>query len=101
MSNTLNEVEAGLNIAAAAGTVLGGPVGATVDAALPAAETIVNTVFAEAPHHTALRDIANAVSAAAPVVAAAGTGLSPTAAAQVATGMSALQALVGFLKTLF
>jgi hypothetical protein len=100
MSNTLNEIEAGVNLAGAAGAVLGGPVGAEVDAALPAAESLVNTVVAQAPHQTALTDIANAVTAAAPVITSAGAAISPTAATQVAAGMSALQAVIAFLKSI-
>ncbi len=99
MSNTLNEIETGLNIASAAGAAFGGPIGATVASALPVAENFVNTVVAEAPHQTALGNIANAVAAAAPVVATAGAAMSPSAAAQLTTGMSVLQALVAFLKT--
>jgi len=99
MSNTLNEVDAGLNIAGAAGAVFGGPIGASVDAALPVAESIVNAVAAPPPHQTALSEIGNAVSAAAPVLAQAAAA-SPAATAQVASGISALQALVSFLKTI-
>jgi hypothetical protein len=99
MSNTLNEIEAGVNIAGAAGAVLGGPIGAEVDAALPVAESIVNTVVAQSPHQTALTDIANAVTAAAPVITSAGAALSPATATQVTAGVSALQAVIAFLKS--
>jgi hypothetical protein len=99
MSNTLNEIEAGVNIAGAAGAVLGGPIGAEVDAALPVAESIVNTVVAQSPHQTALTDIANAVTAAAPVIASAGAARSPATATQVTAGVSALQAVIAFLKS--
>jgi hypothetical protein len=100
MSNTLNEVETGLNIAGAAGAVFGGPIGASVDAALPAAESVINAVAGEPPHQSALTDIANAVSAAAPVVSAASAAISPSTAAQVASGVAALQAVVSFLKAI-
>jgi hypothetical protein len=99
MSNTLNEVEAGLEIAGAAGAVFGGPIGATVDAALPVAEGIANALAAPRPHQSALNDIAGAVSAAAPVLAQEAAA-SPATASQVASGVSALQALVTFLKTI-
>jgi hypothetical protein len=46
-----------------------------------------------------LGNIANAVEAAAPIVASASTAMSPNAAVQLATGMSVLQALIAFLKT--
>ncbi len=98
MSNTLNEIEAGLNLAGAAGAVFGGPIGATVDAALPVAENLVNNMTAPPPHQSALSDIANAVTAAAPVLAQAAA--SPATTAQVASGVSALQALIAFLKTI-
>lgn len=100
MSNTLNEIETGLNVAGAVGAAVGGPIGAAVNAALPVAEGVVNSVVAEAPHQTALTDIANTVNAAAPIVTAAGSALSPTTASQVSSGMSALLALVTFLKTI-
>jgi hypothetical protein len=101
MSNTLSEIEAGLNIAGAAGAALGGPIGAAVGAALPIAETALNTVIGEAPHQTALSDVQNAVNAAAPIIAAASTNLPANTATQVASGLSALQALIAFLKTVF
>jgi hypothetical protein len=100
MSNTLNEIESGLNLAGAAGAALGGPIGSAVNAALPVMEGVVNAVAEEPPHQTALTDITNAVNAAAPVVTAAGAALSPTTAAQVTSGMAALQAMLGFLKAI-
>jgi len=99
MSNTLSEIEAGLNIAGAAGAAFGGPIGAAVDTGLPAAETLLNTVVSEAPHQTALSNVTNAVNAAAPTIATASAGLPANTAAQVATGMTALQALIAFLKS--
>ncbi len=99
MSNTLTEIETGLNIAGAAGAALGGPIGAAVDTALPVAESVLNTVVAQAPHQTALANVTNAVNAAAPIIANAAAGLPASTAAQVATGITALQALIAFLKT--
>jgi hypothetical protein len=99
MSNTLTEIETGLNIAGAAGAALGGPIGTAVDTALPVAENILNTIVSESPHQTALTNVTNAVNAAAPVIATASAGLPATTAAQVASGMTALQALIAFLKT--
>jgi hypothetical protein len=68
---------------------------------LPIAETALNTVIGEAPHQTALSDVQNAVNAAAPIIAAASTNLPANTATQVASGLSALQALIAFLKTVF
>jgi hypothetical protein len=100
MSNTITDIETGLNMAGAAGAALGGPVGAAVNAALPVVEDVVNAVVAESPHQTALTDISNAVNTAAPIVAAAGSALSPTTAAQVSNGMAAVQAMISFLKAI-
>ena len=100
MSNTLTEIETGLNVAGAAGAALGGPIGVAVNAALPVVEGAVNAVVAEAPHQTALTDITNAVNAAAPIVTAAGAAVSPTTSAQVTSGMTALQAILSFLKAI-
>jgi len=100
MTDTLTEIEDGLNIAGAAGAALGGPIGGAVNAALPVLEGVVNSVAKEAPHQSVLTDITNAVNAAAPIVTAAGTALSPTTAAQVASGMSAVQAMLTFLKAI-
>jgi len=100
MSNTVTEIEDGLNIAGAAGAVFGGPIGGAVNAALPVLEGVVNSTLNESPHQSVLTDISNAVNAAAPVVTAAGTALSPTTATQVASGMSAVQAMLKFLKAI-
>jgi hypothetical protein len=101
MSNTVTEIEAGLNIAGAAGAAFGGPVGAAVDAALPVAENGVNTIIAEAPHQTALSTVETAVNAAAPIIATASAKLPANTAAQVTSGVTALQALIAFLKSIF
>jgi hypothetical protein len=101
MSTTLTDIEAGLNVAGAAGAALGGAIGQAVDGALPVVENVINAIAAEAPHQTALSDVANAVNTAAPIVATATSKLPPTTAAQVASGMTALQALIAFLKTVF
>jgi len=58
-------------------------------------------VTAEAPHQTALSDVANAVNAAAPIISTAGASLPAKSASQVASGLTAIQALVAFLKTVF
>jgi hypothetical protein len=101
MSNTMNDIEAGLNVAGAAGAAFGGVVGQAVNAALPVVENVVNAVVAQSPHQTALSDVANAVNTAAPIVATASAKLPANTAAQVASGMTALQALIAFLKTVF
>lgn len=101
MSNSLTDIEAGLNVAGAAGAALGGVVGQAVDGALPVVENIVNAIVAEASHQTALSDVANAINTAAPIIATASSNLPAKTAAQVASGVTALQALVAFLKAVF
>lgn len=99
--STETEIETGLNVAATVGAVVGGPTGATVAALLPAAETAVNAVIAEAPHQTALTDIVNAVAAAAPVVNSAATSLAPADAANVASSLSLIQKILADVKSWF